>query len=195
MPLWFNKWMAYRRIAFTTGEFYKYKGGSSSWNVFFYFHTSLQEAYALIEKLEAEQNALYSYQNYLENSKTKKSRIPPPPILLARTHCSVTLKPAPFISDVKVRCLSWVVPHAMQRKCFYDHNNSVCSTWIVLFISTEHQMGVFMSRLHLIYSWYFPLWIALESYLKHAVRRSSGKIFRSPCLCHSDTCMLTLCSG
>ncbi|ERE91843.1 hypothetical protein H671_1g0667 [Cricetulus griseus] len=64
----------------------------------------LMEAYALIEKLEAEQNALYSYQNYLENSKTKKSRIPPPPILLARTHCSVTLKPAPFISDVKV---SW----------------------------------------------------------------------------------------
>ncbi|MEJ1277108.1 cilia and flagella associated protein 54 [Cricetulus griseus] len=60
------------------------------------------EAYALIEKLEAEQNALYSYQNYLENSKTKKSRIPPPPILLARTHCSVTLKPAPFISDVKI---------------------------------------------------------------------------------------------
>ncbi|ERE91842.1 hypothetical protein H671_1g0667 [Cricetulus griseus] len=62
----------------------------------------LMEAYALIEKLEAEQNALYSYQNYLENSKTKKSRIPPPPILLARTHCSVTLKPAPFISDVKI---------------------------------------------------------------------------------------------
>ncbi|XP_040610987.1 cilia- and flagella-associated protein 54 [Mesocricetus auratus] len=64
----------------------------------------LMEAYALIEKLEAEQNALYSYQKYLESSKTKKSRIPPPPILLARTHCSVTLKPAPFISDVKV---SW----------------------------------------------------------------------------------------
>lgn len=110
--------MAYRKIAFTTGEFYKYKGGSSSWNVFFYFHTSLQEAYALIEKLEAEQNALYSYQKYLESSKTKKSRIPPPPILLARTHCSVTLKPAPFISDVKVRCLSRVLLHAMQCKCF-----------------------------------------------------------------------------
>ncbi|CAH7326520.1 Cfap54 [Phodopus roborovskii] len=64
----------------------------------------LMEAYTLIEKLEAEQNALYSYQKYLESSKTKKSRIPPPPILLARTHCSVTLKPAPFVSDVKV---SW----------------------------------------------------------------------------------------
>ncbi|XP_050995602.1 cilia- and flagella-associated protein 54 [Acomys russatus] len=64
----------------------------------------LMETYALIEKVEAEQNALYSYQKYLESSKTKKSRIPPPPILLARTHCSVTLKPAPFISDVKV---SW----------------------------------------------------------------------------------------
>ncbi|XP_031204941.1 cilia- and flagella-associated protein 54 isoform X3 [Mastomys coucha] len=64
----------------------------------------LMEAYALIEKVEAEQNALYSYQKFLESSKIKKSRIPPPPILLARTHCSVILKPAPFISDVKA---SW----------------------------------------------------------------------------------------
>ncbi|KAL2775883.1 cilia- and flagella-associated protein 54 isoform 1, partial [Daubentonia madagascariensis] len=64
----------------------------------------LMEAYSLIEKVEAEQTPLYSYQKYLESSKRKKSRIPPPPILLSRTHCSVTLKPAPFISDVKV---SW----------------------------------------------------------------------------------------
>ncbi|XP_014445728.1 cilia- and flagella-associated protein 54 [Tupaia chinensis] len=70
---------------------------ASSWNF-------LMEAYSLIEKIEAEQNALYSYQKYLDSSKRKKSRIPPPPILLSRTHCSVTLKPAPFISDVKV---SW----------------------------------------------------------------------------------------
>eukprot|EP00072_Mus_musculus_P061221 XP_011241943.1 PREDICTED: cilia- and flagella-associated protein 54 isoform X4 [Mus musculus] len=64
----------------------------------------LMEANALIEKVEAEQNALYSYQKFLGSSKIKKSRIPPPPILLARTHCSVTLKPAPFISEVKA---SW----------------------------------------------------------------------------------------
>ncbi|XP_076967829.1 cilia- and flagella-associated protein 54 [Tamandua tetradactyla] len=64
----------------------------------------LMEAYSLIEKTEAEQNALYLYQKDLEASKKKKSRIPPPPILLSRTHCSVTLKPAPFVSDVKV---SW----------------------------------------------------------------------------------------
>ncbi|XP_032154492.1 cilia- and flagella-associated protein 54 isoform X2 [Sapajus apella] len=64
----------------------------------------LTEAYSLIERIEAEQNALYSYQKYLESSKRKKSRIPPPPILLSRTHCSVTLKPAPFTSEVKV---SW----------------------------------------------------------------------------------------
>ncbi|XP_045409141.1 cilia- and flagella-associated protein 54 [Lemur catta] len=64
----------------------------------------LMEAYSLIEKSEAEQKALYSYQKYLESSKRKKSGIPPPPILLSRTHCSVTLKPVPFISDVKV---SW----------------------------------------------------------------------------------------
>ncbi|XP_047407155.1 cilia- and flagella-associated protein 54 [Sciurus carolinensis] len=64
----------------------------------------LMEAYSLIAKVEAEQNALYSYQKYLESSKRKKNRIPPPPLLLSRTHCSVTLKPTPFISDVKV---SW----------------------------------------------------------------------------------------
>ncbi|XP_054552087.1 cilia- and flagella-associated protein 54 isoform X2 [Talpa occidentalis] len=67
-------------------------------------HNLLTEAYSLIEKVEAEQNSLYSYQKYLESSKRKKSRIPPPPILMSRTHCSVTLKPAPFISDVQV---SW----------------------------------------------------------------------------------------
>ncbi|KAM4838472.1 cilia- and flagella-associated protein 54 [Urocitellus parryii] len=62
----------------------------------------LMEAYSLIEKVEAEQNALYSYQKCLEGLKRKKTRIPPPPLLLSRTHCSVTLKPTPFISDVKV---------------------------------------------------------------------------------------------
>ncbi|XP_023572354.1 cilia- and flagella-associated protein 54 [Octodon degus] len=70
---------------------------TSSWNF-------LMEAYSLIEKTEAEQNALFSYQKYLQSSKVRKSRIPPPPILLSRTHCSVTLKPTPFLSDVKV---SW----------------------------------------------------------------------------------------
>ncbi|XP_053442300.1 cilia- and flagella-associated protein 54 [Nycticebus coucang] len=70
---------------------------TSSWKL-------LREAYSLIEKTEAEQNALYSYQKYLESSKRKKSKVPPPPILLSRTHCSVTLKPAPFISDVRI---SW----------------------------------------------------------------------------------------
>ncbi|XP_032972099.1 cilia- and flagella-associated protein 54 [Rhinolophus ferrumequinum] len=67
-------------------------------------HNFLMEAYSLIEKVEVEQHTLYSYQKYVESSKRKKSRIPPPPIVLSRTHCSVTLKPAPFISDVKV---SW----------------------------------------------------------------------------------------
>ncbi|XP_066213355.1 cilia- and flagella-associated protein 54 [Saccopteryx leptura] len=67
-------------------------------------HNFLMEAYSLIEKLELEQNTLYSYQKNVESSERKKSRIPPPPIVLSRTHCSVTLKPAPFTSDVKV---SW----------------------------------------------------------------------------------------
>lgn len=65
-------------------------------------HNILQEAYSLIEKVEAERNSFYSYQQCLESSKRKKSKVPPPPILLARTHCSVTLKPAPFFPDVKV---------------------------------------------------------------------------------------------
>ncbi|VTJ83585.1 Hypothetical predicted protein, partial [Marmota monax] len=65
-------------------------------------HCYVKEAYSLIEKVEAEQNALYSYQKCLEGLKRKKTRIPPPPLLLSRTHCSVTLKPTPFISDVKI---------------------------------------------------------------------------------------------
>ncbi|XP_028388428.1 cilia- and flagella-associated protein 54 [Phyllostomus discolor] len=67
-------------------------------------HNFLMEAYSLIEKSEVEQNTLYSYQKNVDSSKRKNSRVPPPPILLSRTYCSVTLKPAPFVSDVKV---SW----------------------------------------------------------------------------------------
>ncbi|XP_055251962.1 cilia- and flagella-associated protein 54 isoform X3 [Moschus berezovskii] len=62
----------------------------------------LTEAYSLIEKTEAEQSIQCSYQKYVETAQRKKSRVPPPPILLSRTYRSVTLKPAPFISDVKV---------------------------------------------------------------------------------------------
>ncbi|XP_060051568.1 cilia- and flagella-associated protein 54 [Erinaceus europaeus] len=65
-------------------------------------HGILQEAYSLVEKVETERNSFHSYQKYLESSKRKKSKIPPPPILMARTYCSVTLKPAPFCPDVKV---------------------------------------------------------------------------------------------
>lgn len=108
MPLGFKKWYRERErspqeSSANTEELPRY---------LFYFHTSLQEAYALIEKVEAEQNALYSYQKYLESTKVKRSRVPPPPILLARTHCSVTLKPAPFLSDVKVRRspVCWPMP-------------------------------------------------------------------------------------
>ncbi|XP_006888631.1 PREDICTED: putative uncharacterized protein C12orf63-like [Elephantulus edwardii] len=61
-----------------------------------------REAYSLIEKTEAEQNALYLYQKDLDNVKGKEWKSPPPPILLSRTHCSVTFKPAPFISDEKI---------------------------------------------------------------------------------------------
>ncbi|XP_014635592.1 PREDICTED: cilia- and flagella-associated protein 54 [Ceratotherium simum simum] len=88
-------------------------------------HTFLMEAYSLIEKIEAEQNALYSYQKYVESSKRKKSRIPPPPILLSRTHCSVTLKPAPFISDVKVSwyCILGCKAEGSYRKVRLNNNH------------------------------------------------------------------------
>nr|XP_032644431.1 cilia- and flagella-associated protein 54 isoform X7 [Chelonoidis abingdonii] len=62
----------------------------------------LEEALALIQKVEAEQNALCS--NLKQAMTSKKNRIPPPPLLLSRSHCSMTFKPAPFTSDVQV---SW----------------------------------------------------------------------------------------
>uniref|UniRef100_A0A8C3F4F5 Cilia and flagella associated protein 54 n=1 Tax=Chrysemys picta bellii TaxID=8478 RepID=A0A8C3F4F5_CHRPI len=62
----------------------------------------LEEALALIQKVEAEQNALCS--SLKQAMTSKKNRIPPPPLLLSRSHCSMTFKPAPFSSDVQV---SW----------------------------------------------------------------------------------------
>nr|XP_048691469.1 cilia- and flagella-associated protein 54 isoform X3 [Caretta caretta] len=62
----------------------------------------LEDALALIQKVEAEQNALCS--NLKQAISSKKNRIPPPPLLLSRSHCSMTFKPAPFTSDVQV---SW----------------------------------------------------------------------------------------
>lgn len=136
------------RLCLTSPELYKYKWSSHSLNVFFYFHTLLQEAYSLIEKIEAEQNALYSYQKYLESSKRKISRIPPPPIVLSRTHCSVTLKPAPFASDVKVCCPLWSLPQAKQQKCFCNLMTDTFiafGSWIILFISTDTGISILMS--------------------------------------------------
>ncbi|XP_051857194.1 cilia- and flagella-associated protein 54 [Antechinus flavipes] len=62
----------------------------------------LEEALSLIKKTESEQSALYSYQKDAEDAKIPSGKVPSPPILLSRTHCSVTFKPAPFISDKKV---------------------------------------------------------------------------------------------
>ncbi|KAM7056788.1 cilia- and flagella-associated protein 54 [Acridotheres tristis] len=63
----------------------------------------LEEALTLIEQVEAEQSALYrSLKEALSNK--KKTRTPPPPLLLSRSHCSMTFKPAPFDSDIQV---SW----------------------------------------------------------------------------------------
>ncbi|KAM8978137.1 cilia- and flagella-associated protein 54 isoform 4-T4 [Sarcophilus harrisii] len=64
----------------------------------------LEEALSLIKKTESEQSALHSYQKDAEDAKIPIGKVPSPPILLSRTHCSVIFKPAPFISEKKV---SW----------------------------------------------------------------------------------------
>ncbi|KAM6292902.1 cilia- and flagella-associated protein 54 [Porphyrio hochstetteri] len=63
----------------------------------------LEEALTLIEQVEAEQSELYQSLKESMNSR-KKSRTPPPPILLSRSHCSMIFKPALFSSDIQV---SW----------------------------------------------------------------------------------------
>ncbi|XP_062348340.1 cilia- and flagella-associated protein 54 [Cinclus cinclus] len=63
----------------------------------------LEEALTLIEQVEAEQSALYRSLKEAMSSK-KKIKTPPPPLLLSRSHCSMTFKPAPFESDIQV---SW----------------------------------------------------------------------------------------
>ncbi|XP_013907008.1 PREDICTED: cilia- and flagella-associated protein 54-like isoform X2 [Thamnophis sirtalis] len=60
----------------------------------------LEEAFILIQKTEIEQNTLNA--TLLNHTNSTKSKVPPPPILLFRTNCSMAFKPAPFASDVKV---------------------------------------------------------------------------------------------
>ncbi|XP_053108413.1 cilia- and flagella-associated protein 54 isoform X2 [Hemicordylus capensis] len=62
----------------------------------------LEEAFTLIQKAEAEQNALCA--TLQQPASSVKSKVPPPPILLSRSHCSMAFKPAPFAPPVKV---SW----------------------------------------------------------------------------------------
>ncbi|XP_062838899.1 cilia- and flagella-associated protein 54 isoform X2 [Anolis carolinensis] len=62
----------------------------------------LEEANILIQKTEAEQNTLCAALS--QPASTVKRKVPPPPILLYRSHSSMAFKPAPFESHVKV---SW----------------------------------------------------------------------------------------
>ncbi|XP_060100406.1 cilia- and flagella-associated protein 54 [Heteronotia binoei] len=62
----------------------------------------LEEAFVLIQKAEAQQNALCTSPQ--QPATSVKSKIPPPPVLLSRSYTSISFKPAPFTSDVKV---SW----------------------------------------------------------------------------------------
>ncbi|XP_036616606.1 cilia- and flagella-associated protein 54 [Trichosurus vulpecula] len=63
----------------------------------------LEEAFSLIKKTESEQTALYSYQKDAEDGKIPCGKVPSPPILISRTHCSVTFKPAPLCG----RMVAW----------------------------------------------------------------------------------------
>ncbi|XP_058047226.1 cilia- and flagella-associated protein 54 [Ahaetulla prasina] len=60
----------------------------------------LEEAFILIQKTEIEQNTLNA--TLLNHTNSTKSKVPPPPILVFRTNCSMAFKPASFASDVKV---------------------------------------------------------------------------------------------
>ncbi|XP_034983013.2 cilia- and flagella-associated protein 54 isoform X3 [Zootoca vivipara] len=61
----------------------------------------LEEALTLIQKAEAEQIALCAAAS-LQPASSVKSKVPPPPILVSRSHNSMAFKPAPFASDVKI---------------------------------------------------------------------------------------------
>nr|XP_014343642.1 PREDICTED: cilia- and flagella-associated protein 54 [Latimeria chalumnae] len=61
----------------------------------------LEEAVTLIQKAQAEENKLYTL-NAVDSVNKKKADVPPAPILLSRTHHSMTFKPAPFNSAEKV---------------------------------------------------------------------------------------------
>nr|XP_060633260.1 cilia- and flagella-associated protein 54 [Anolis sagrei ordinatus] len=62
----------------------------------------LEEALILIQKTEAEQNTLCAALS--QPASTLKRKVPPPPILLYRSYCSMAFKPTSFESHVKV---SW----------------------------------------------------------------------------------------
>ncbi|XP_044535095.1 cilia- and flagella-associated protein 54 [Gracilinanus agilis] len=55
----------------------------------------LEESLFLIRKIESEQKNQYSQEKSTEAEHPQR-KVPSPPILLSRTHCSVTFKPAPF---------------------------------------------------------------------------------------------------
>ncbi|KAJ1162224.1 hypothetical protein NDU88_002695 [Pleurodeles waltl] len=64
-----------------------------------------EEVLTLIHKAEAEERAVYtSCIKHPSPGNVEKNAVPPPPILLSRTDCSMLFKPASFSSDVKV---SW----------------------------------------------------------------------------------------
>uniref|UniRef100_A0A8C2SZF3 Cilia and flagella associated protein 54 n=1 Tax=Coturnix japonica TaxID=93934 RepID=A0A8C2SZF3_COTJA len=81
----------------------------------------LKEALTLIEQVEAEQSALYHSLKEFKSGK-KKSKIPPPPLLLSRSHCSMTFKPASFSSDVAWYTILGCVAGENNQKVRLNHN-------------------------------------------------------------------------
>ncbi|XP_066490590.1 cilia- and flagella-associated protein 54 [Tiliqua scincoides] len=83
----------------------------------------LEEAFTLIQKAEAQQKVLCA--TFQQPESNAKSKVPPPPILLSRSHCSMTFKPAPFASHEKVSwyCIFGCIAEGSNRKVRLNNYN------------------------------------------------------------------------
>ncbi|XP_055508714.1 cilia- and flagella-associated protein 54-like isoform X2 [Leucoraja erinacea] len=64
--------------------------------------TLLEEIVTLLKKTEAEERKLYLLNTQPDSSDNEKLDVVPPPMLVSRTHNSLTFKPAPFVSSKQV---------------------------------------------------------------------------------------------
>ncbi|KAJ6656335.1 hypothetical protein lerEdw1_003838 [Lerista edwardsae] len=91
----------------------------------------LEEAFNLIQKAEAQHSAMSA--TFQQPESNAKSKVPPPPILLSRSHCSMSFKPAPFVSDEKVSwyCIFGCIAEGSNRKVRLNNYNLKNSAEVV----------------------------------------------------------------